>query len=145
MENLKVKELEREPETLAEISFKRATKVGALRTKFLKESISSVIPGTEAIWANIMYNDIMDDRYTYLLGETARCIKALNSNENIEVVYQSLPVALLPQRAEIIDLLVKFCARGADLKKYADMQAKEEAKRAEEEKRNANIIEFRRK
>ena len=41
-----------------------------------------------------IWGDIMDDRYTYLLRETARCIKALNSNEKIEVVYQSLPASL---------------------------------------------------
>ena len=126
MENLKVKELEREPETLAEITLNYTKKVQAMRSKYLEEAISCVIPGTEAILANIMYSDIMDDRYTYLLRETARCIKALNSNEKIEVVYQSLPASLLPQRAKIIDLLVNFCTRGSDLKKYADIKAQEE-------------------
>ena len=121
MENLKVKELEREPETLAEITLNYTKKVQAMRSKYLEEAISCVIPGTEAILANIMYSDIMDDRYTYLLRETARCIKALNSNAKIEVVYQSLPASLLPQRTKIIDLLVNFCTRGSDLKKYADI------------------------
>ena len=145
MENLKTKELERKPETLAEITLNYTKKVQAMRSKYLEESISCVIPGTEAILANIMYNDIMDDRYTYLLRETARCIKALNNNEKIEVVYQSLPASLLPQRAKIVDLLVNFCARGSDLKKYADIKAQEESAKSLEEKRNANIIEFKRK
>ena len=106
--------------------------------------IANALEVSPEYFININEN-IMDDRYTYLLRETARCIKALNSNEKIEVVYQSLPASLLPQRTKIIDLLVNFCTRGSDLKKYADIKAQEEFEKSLEAKKSANIIEFKRK
>ena len=46
---------------------------------------------------------------------------------------------------KIIDLLVNFCTRGSDLKKYADIKAQEEFEQSLEAKKSANIIEFKRK
>ncbi len=146
MENLKVEDLEKNRESMAEIAVD-STKIAInQRIKYLESSVSDVIPGMETVWANLLFDNIMDTRYTYLMGITVSCLKSLKNNADIASTYQMLPISLMPQKKEIINLLVNFSARGDELKAYANLKEEEEIKAREDAiKRNANIIEFKRK